>query len=255
MFRSVRRARLCHPSSPSGAPHPACRARTLGGWHRSRLRAHSGHTRPAAGEAVRDRAASGAFVFTTCRYIPARLTLLPAQGYSGVGIGASLATTGAPAVGYSRLRARQCTLKCGLSQSGRVTSQPVATCPPPRVKRGSASRPDQPLLPHSRGPSVVAYARRGVRSPVRRAVSAFGGRCRNARWVSLRWSVCYGFRSCTRRVVGKHHVLCMQQPNPALKRTRREASSCFAGIVPARRLARSLGSVLGLRSCHQRRSS
>jgi hypothetical protein len=165
----------------------------------------------------------------------------PLRDTLGLASGRASRPRGAPAAGCSRLRARQCTLKCGLSQSGRVTAQLVATCPPPRVKRGSASRPDQPLLPHSCGPSVVAYARRGVRSPVRRAVSALGGRCRNARWVSLRWSVCCGFRSGTRRVVGKHHVLCMQQPNPALKRTRREASSCFAGIVPARRLARSFG--------------
>jgi hypothetical protein len=165
----------------------------------------------------------------------------PLRDILGLAAGRASQPRGAPAAGCSRLRARLCTLKCGLSQSGRLRSQLIATCPPPRVRRGSASRPDQPLLPHSRGPSVVAYARRGVRSPVRRAVSAFGGRCRNARWVSLRWSVCCGFRSCTRRVVRKHHVLCMQQPNPALKRTRREASLVYAGIPAARRLAQALG--------------
>ena len=39
-------------------------------------------------------------------------------------------------------------------------------------------------------------------------------------------------------------VLCRRLPNNALKGTRREASSCFAGIPAARPLARALGVAL-----------
>jgi hypothetical protein len=166
---------------------------------------------------------------------------LPPWPTSGLASEQAPYTLGARAAGRSRGVVRACVA----GDSTKVTHPgPLYCAPHParRGKRGGGVSPGQALcLPHTRGPSVLAYTPRGVRSPVRRAVSALGGRCRNAGWVSLRWSQCCGFRSCRRRVVGTHHVLCMQQPNPALKRTRREASSCLAGIVPARRLALSFG--------------
>jgi hypothetical protein len=168
---------------------------------------------------------------------------LPPGPASGLASEQAPYSLGAGAAGCSRggsprLRSR----RFHQVDSPRATLLCASPCAPPEARPGDGDSPGQALcLPHTRGPSVVAYARRGVRSPVRWAMSALGGRCRNAGWVSLRWSQCCGCRSCTRRVVGKHHVLCMQQPNPALKRTRREASSCLAGIVPARRLALALG--------------
>lgn len=242
MVRSVRRVRLCPLSSVSGAPHPACRADLPRGWHLGKLHPHPSHTCPAQETSSEPRSVRRVRLphpsvhrgapHPACRPGQHRgwhLSKLPT---------ASVHLRRAAAGGSPRLRSR----RFHQGDPLRATLLCASPCAPRQARPGGGVSLGQPhFLPHTRGPSVVAYARRGVRSPVRRAVSALGGRCRNARWVSLRWSVCYGVRSCTRRVVGKHHVLCMQQPNSALKRTRREASSCFAGIVPARRLALSLG--------------
>jgi hypothetical protein len=183
MFRSVRRVRLCHPSSASGAPHPARRAGLPRGWHLGKLHPHPSSTCPAQETSSEPRSVRRVGLphpslhrgapHPACRPGPHRGWHLSKLPTASVQVRRAAAGGG----GSPRLRSR----RFHQVDSPRATLLCASPCAPPEPRPGDGDSPGQALcLPHTRGPSVVAYARRRVRSPVRRAMSALGGRCRNA---------------------------------------------------------------------------